>query len=52
MTTTTTKKSMIRSRKGQYVKECLYCSCPDGCGCEGQGCPCGFLKAKPRKCSL
>lgn len=38
----------LRSRKGQYVAECAFCECPDGCACDGHGCPCGTTKA-PKK---
>lgn len=39
------KKELRRDRKGQYVAECAYCSCPDGCACDGNGCGCGTSKA-------
>lgn len=40
-------RAMLRARDGRYVKECAFCGCPDGCACDGAGCPCGTSKAAP-----
>lgn len=49
MKTTTNKATdhtNLRDRKGRYSKECAFCGCPDGCACDGEGCPCGTDKKR------
>jgi hypothetical protein len=40
---TRNQDTLRRNRKGQYIKECEFCTCPDGCACEGN-CFCGTRK--------
>lgn len=37
-------KENLRNRQGRYAAECTFCDCPDGCGCDGEGCACGTKK--------
>lgn len=39
------RRATIRTRRGQYAKECERCECPDGCACSADApCECGTTK--------